>query len=74
MTSAAGAPRRRWNLRVHDVAGGEVVLVVEVPPDDGMVRASVGGTAIVLSPEDVSRVRRVYQEAQAVALQDRGRW
>jgi hypothetical protein len=61
-------------MRVRDGAGAERLLIIEVPAGSGEVRASLGTTAIALTPQDVSRLRDLYLQAQAVAMQDRGEW
>lgn len=61
-------------MRVRDGQGHDAVLVIQVHPDDGDVHASLGKTAIRLSPEEVSRLRELYYRAMTVALQDRGTW
>lgn len=62
--------RRRWVVRVHDQAGRMIAIEVR----DGKVWAAIGDTGVQLDPADVSRVIAAYRQAQAVALQDRGRW
>ena len=62
-------------MRLHRKNGAEVLLDVQVPDDDGAIFASVdGGEPILLDPEAVSRLRAMWAQAQAQALQDRGRW
>lgn len=67
--------KRRWRIRLSDGAGGEHVLTVEVPRGTcGVVHAHVGGLRFTFTPEDLSKLRQLYGEAQAVALWNRGRW
>jgi hypothetical protein len=66
--------KRRWSVRVKDPNGADTVLVVSVVPGEGVIRASIGRTAIVVAPEKVERVRQVWDEARAAALWDRGSW
>lgn len=54
--------------------GADGMLVIEAPTGAGKVHASLGTTAIVLDPKDVSRLVDLYRLAQSVALQDRGTW
>lgn len=62
-------------MRARDATGRERHLIVEVPADgDGAVHASVGNVTLVFSPDEVSKLRRMFLDAQAVALEDRGRW
>lgn len=65
--------KRRWTMRIPNGEGGEHVVVFEAP-GTGTVRVFVGGLTFEFHPRDVSKIRRVYLEAQARALQDRGRW
>lgn len=60
-------------MRVRDVSGAEGVLVI-VASREGTVRASLGTTAIELDAVEVSRLVGMYRQAQAAALQERGRW
>jgi hypothetical protein len=64
--------RRRWTFRVRDAEGTEHTFVVAVPRGQAEVRVFVDGRVWVLNPEEVSKMRRVYQEAQAAALMERG--
>ena len=67
--------RRRWAIRPRVEQPAARALVVEVPDDGGgSVVVAVDGASLVLDPEDVSRVRRALQLAQARALFDRGHW
>lgn len=61
-------------MRVRRPDGSEGYLVVSVPADGAVIHASLGETAIVLGPEDAQRLRRIYQEAAAVALWNQGHW
>lgn len=61
-------------MHVRVSSGEEAMLVIEAPAGTGKVHASLGTTAIVLDPQDVSRLVDLYRLAQSVALQDRGTW
>lgn len=49
-------------------------MVIAVPAGGGAVYAQCGDSIVMLGPEDVSRLRKAFQEAQQVALQDQGIW
>jgi hypothetical protein len=59
-------------MRVRDADGIEHTFVIAVPKGRPEVRVFVDGRTWVLAPEEVSKIRRVYQEAQAAALQELG--
>jgi hypothetical protein len=64
--------RRRWTVRIRDADGTEHTFIVVVPRGKPEVRVFVDGRVWVLDPEEVSKMRRIYQEAQAAALMERG--
>lgn len=66
--------QRRWSVRVRDVRGAEQELHIAVPGGDGIVWAWMGLARIQLDPKAVSELVAAYRQAQAVALQDRGRF
>ncbi len=59
-------------MRVRDGRGKETFLVVEVPRDGGVIRASVRKGAVEWTSEEVSKLRQILQDAQAVVLREHG--
>lgn len=67
--------RRRWVLRGRSATGEEVWVILSVPAGTcGEIRATVAGTTLVYTPEELARVRRVLLDVIAAALQARGTW
>jgi hypothetical protein len=67
--------KRKWTVPVRDLAGQVVHIVIEVPPGGHAIYAAAKDRpAVALRPEDVSRLRQAFGEAQAVALYERGEW
>jgi hypothetical protein len=64
---------RRWLLAVR-TPDGPAHLAVEAPTGLGAVFVAVGGRRVRLTPMEVSRLRRVLLDAQALAMQDSGQW
>lgn len=64
--------RRRWTIQTRDPYGTEKWLVITVPTGGGLIHASVDEKTITFRPEEIERVRRVWADAAAVALWDRG--
>lgn len=61
-------------LRLKRPNGDDAYLIVAVPRDSGRIHTQCGDSKLVLDPQDLSRIRTVFLEALAVALQDRGEW
>jgi len=59
-------------LRIRDSDGAAHTFVVAVPRGRDEVRVFGAGRTWVLDPQEISRLRRVFQEAQAAALIERG--
>lgn len=67
------AMKRRWLLRLPADGDDDHVVSIEVPASGrGTAYAYVGGLRFVLSPADISRLRRVWADVQATALADQG--
>lgn len=62
-------------MEAHTANGEKTHLVIDVPRGTGRVLTwRTGPAALALEPEEVSRLREILADAQAVALQDRGHW
>jgi len=74
-------PRRRWQViprpvthrGIDDVQGAQPALHILVT-DSGAVTIAAPAPGVTFSAADVSRLRRVLLDAQAAALNVRGRW
>lgn len=62
-------------MQARTTTGEPTHLTIEVPKGQGTINTwRKGPSALVLQPYQVSRLRQILAEAQAVALLDRGSW
>lgn len=61
-------------MQVRDTTGRALHINVQVPASgNGMIYAAAGNRVpLALTPRDVSELRQIFIEAQAVAFRDRG--
>lgn len=69
--AGAGAPRRRWTLRVRDLLSRPIYIVTAVHEPSRTVTVHLRGPA-VLEPRDLRRFRRQLDDALAAVIADGG--